>query len=160
MAVCAGLLYYSEVLIMKDLTIEFKFDGVATSTDEISAFEKKYDVIFPDYFKAFLLTYGGTIIEESKYLSQYTVNVILPLLENRNASIEMILPVVRDEEEGVGRNDLIPFATDPGGRPFYVSIGESDNGCVYYDVIGMVSEGPVRKIADSFSAFINSLRKD
>ena len=145
---------------MKELTIKFKFNGVATSTEEIAAFEKKYDVIFPDYFKVFLLTYGGTIVEECRYLDQYTVNDFLPLLENRNASIEMILPVVRDEEEGVGRNDLIPFATDPGGRPFYVSIGESDNGCVYFDVIGMVSDKPVRKIANSFDEFINSLRKE
>ncbi len=145
---------------MKKLTIKFKFDGVATSTDEISEFEKKYHVIFPDYLKSFLLTYGGTNIEEDKYLTQYTVSSFLPLLENRNASIEMILPVVRDVEEGVGRNDLIPFATDPGGRPFYVSTGESDNGCVYYDVIGMVADGPVRKIADSFEEFINNLEKE
>ncbi|MCS3799150.1 SMI1/KNR4 family protein [Niastella sp. OAS944] len=147
-------------LLMKELTIKFKFDGVSTSSDEISAFEKKYDIIFPEYLKAFLLTYGGTTTEEHKYLDQYTVNDFLPLQENRNASIEMILPVVRDEEEGAGRNDLIPFATDPGGRSFYVSIGESDNGCIYYDVIGMVSAEPVRKIANSFEEFINSLRKD
>ncbi|SHN34330.1 SMI1/KNR4 family protein [Chitinophaga sp. CF418] len=144
---------------MKELTINFKFDGVGTSMDEISEFEKKYHVIFPDYLKAFLLVYGGTKIEETKYLTQYTVSVFLPLLENRNASIEMILPVVRDVEEGGGRNDLIPFATDPGGRPFYVSTGESDNGCVYYDVIGLVADGSVRKIADSFEEFINNLEK-
>lgn len=71
----------------------------------------------------------------------------------------VILPVVRDVEEGVGRNDLIPFAIDPGGRLFYVSIGESDNGCVYYDVIGLVAEGPVRKIADSLETFISNLEK-
>lgn len=145
---------------MKELTIKFKFDGVGTSSDEISEFEKKYDVIFPEYLKVFLLTYGGTISEENKYGTQYTVNVFLPLLENRNASIEMILPVVRDEEEGAGRNDLIPFATDPGGRPFYVSIGKNDYGYVYYDVIGMVADAPVRTIADSFEEFINGLQKD
>ncbi len=33
----------------------------------------------------------------------------------------MILPLVRDVEEGAGRNDLIPFATDPGeGRSIYL----------------------------------------
>lgn len=142
---------------MKELTIKFKFDGVGTSTEEISEFEKKYDIVFPDYLKTFLITYGGTKIEENKYPDQYTVSVFLPLLENRNASIEMILPVVRDEEEGAGRNDLIPFATDPGGRPFYVS---TENGYVYYDVIGTASAEPVRKIADSFEAFIDGLQKD
>ncbi|SDG26741.1 SMI1/KNR4 family protein [Chitinophaga filiformis] len=145
---------------MKKLTIKFKFDGVDTSTNEISLFERKYHVIFPDYLKAFLLIYGGTRVEENKYLTQYTVSNFLPLLENRNASIEMILPVVRDEEEGVGRNDLIPFATDPGGRPFYVSTGESDKGCVYYDVFGLVADTPVRKIADTFEEFINKLEKE
>ena len=144
---------------MKELTIKFKFDGIDISTNEISEFEKKYDVVFPDYLKSFLLTYGGTTTEENRYLDQYTVNDFLALLGNRNASIKMILPIVRDEE-GVGRNDLIPFAIDPGGRPFYVSIGEHDNGCVFYDVIGMVSDWPVRKIANSFKEFINSLRKD
>ena len=145
---------------MKKLSINFKFEGVDTSADDILAFERKYHVIFPDYLKAFLLIYGGTKVEENKYLTQYTVSVFLSLLENKNASIEMILPVVRDEEEGVGRNDLIPFATDPGGRPFYVSTGESDEGCVYYDVIGLVADAPVRKIADSFEEFINKLEKE
>jgi hypothetical protein len=31
-----------------------------------------------------------------------------------------------DEDENYRRNDLIPFATDPGGRPFYVSIGSNE----------------------------------
>lgn len=90
---------------MKELTIKFKFDGVGTSPDEISVFEKKYHVIFPEYLKAFLLTYGGTKVAENKYLNQYTVSIFLPLLDNRNASIGMILPVVRDAEDGAGRED-------------------------------------------------------
>ena len=78
---------------------------------------------------------------------------------NRNASIELILPAVKDPEV-IGRNDLIPFGIDPGGRPFYFSVGESDNGCVFYDVWGLGSEEPIRKIADSFEEFIDGLQKD
>lgn len=90
---------------MKALTIKFKFDGVGTSTDEISVFEKKYRIIFPEYLKAFLLTYGGTKVAENNYLNQYTVSVFLPLQDSKNASIGMILPVVRDVEDGAGRED-------------------------------------------------------
>ncbi len=43
--------------------------------------KKRHHVIFPDYLKAFLLTYGGTKIQENKYLTQYTVSGFLPLPE-------------------------------------------------------------------------------
>jgi hypothetical protein len=146
---------------MKELTIRYK--ELSVSIDEISDFEKKYDITFPDYFKEFLLLYNGAGLVENWLIQDetiYIVNNILPLHSNINASIELILPAVKDPVDGIGRNDLIPFGIDPGGRPFYVSTGESDYGYVYYDLLGIVEEheDPLLKIADSFEEFINRLQ--
>jgi hypothetical protein len=145
---------------MKKLTITSP--GVLISIDDIVDFEKKYELIFPDYLKEFFLLYNGAGTEEYRYLKgpSYSVNSFLPLYSDINASLDLILPAVRDPEEGIGRNDLVPFATDPGGRPFYVSTGESDYGSVYYDVWGLAEKEPLRKIADSFEEFIDGLQKD
>lgn len=147
---------------MRKLTITSS--GVPISIDDILDFEKKYELIFPDNLREFFLLYNGASTEEYKFFYNgisYSVNSFLPLYSNINASLELILPAVKDPEEGIGRNDLIPFGTDAGGRPFYVSTGESDYGCVYYDLMGIVFEGedPLLKIADSFDEFINGLQK-
>lgn len=74
--------------------------------------------------------------------------------------MDEIFDYVRSEEY-IGRNDLIPFAVDISGRPFYVSVGVADNGVVYADRIGLrpVEEALV-KVADSFEMFISGLRVD
>lgn len=72
-----------------------------------------------------------------------------------------MIPVIQDEDEGIGRNDLIPFATDPGGNPYYVSLGKNDYLSVYIDTIS--SRGykePILKIADSFEEFIDGLQPE
>lgn len=138
-------------------------NSIKLSDKEIDFFELKYKIHFPSFFVDFLREYNGAETEEHIYSSdniKYVVNNFLPLLENRNASIEQILPVVRDEEEDIGRSDLIPFAIDPGGRPYYVSIGNNDYSSVYIDRIGMGYSNPLLKIADSFEEFINGLRPE
>jgi len=70
------------------------------------------------------------------------------------------LPALRDVEEGIGRNDLIPFAIDPGGNPFYVSIGNLDYNNVYLDRMSSGYDNPLLKIADTFEQFIEGLRPE
>jgi hypothetical protein len=142
---------------MRDLTIEKLF--IPISKEDILFFENKFSVLLPEYLQNFFLKYNGARTKEHRFHNEvdYIVNSFLPLLENRNASVELILPAVRDEEEGIGRYDLIPFATDPGGRPFYIAIDGNDEGVVYYDLIGMAFHEPLRKIANSLEEFINGL---
>ncbi|CAM3139271.1 SMI1/KNR4 family protein [Flavobacterium frigoris] len=142
---------------MRHLTIDSSF--IPLNKDEIELFELANNVVLPNYLKDFFVKYNGAKILEAFYGDQYYIS-FLPLLKNRNASVELILPAVRDEEEGIGRNDLIPFATDPGGRPFYVSIGSNDEGVIYYDLVGLGDDEPLRKITNSFEEFINGLKTE
>lgn len=145
---------------MKTLTIDGFFINI--SKDDIHYFETKYKIELPEYLKDFILKYNGTSTNECVFTTNtnYIVNSFLPLLENRNASVELMIPIIRSEEEGFGRFDLIPFATDPGGRPFLVSIGREDEGTVYYSIIGFGENEPLRKIAYSFEEFINGLKTE
>ena len=145
-------------VLMRELTIEQLFVNI--SKEDILLFEKNFSIVLPEYLRTFFLKYNGARTKEYKFHNEvdYLVSSFLPLLENRNASVELILPAIRDEEEGIGRYDLIPFATDPGGRPFYVAIGGDDVGVVYYDLIGFASNEPLRKIASSFEEFIDGLQ--
>lgn len=142
---------------MKRLTIEDFF--IHLSQEDILLFEKKFSIKLPEYLRTFFLKYNGARTKEYRFHNKvdYIVNSFLPLLENRNASVELIIPALRDEEEGIGRYDLIPFATDPGGRPFYVAIEGDDKGVVYFDLVGLGFNEPLRKIANSFDEFINGL---
>jgi hypothetical protein len=143
---------------MRELTKEFFFIDI--SKEDILLVERKFSIVLPEYLRTFFLKYNGARTKEYRFHNEvdYLVSSFLPLLENRNASVELILPAIRDEEEGIGRYDLIPFATDPGGRPFYVAIGGDDIGVVYYDLIGLAFNEPLRKIADSFEEFIDGLQ--
>lgn len=145
---------------MRHLTIESSF--IPLNKDEIEHFELANNIVLPNYLKDFFEKYNGASTKEYLYNNNaaYIINSFLPLLKNRNASVELILPAVQNEDEGIGRKDLIPFATDPGGRPFYVSIGSNDEGVIYYDLAGLGDNEPLRKIADSFEDFINSLQEE
>lgn len=145
---------------MKKLTIITPATNVTET--EISDFEKKYNITFPGFFKEFLLLHNGAGTEEHLYQkgeSTYVINNFLPLLICRNSSMELALPIVRDPEF-YDRNDMLPFAFDPGGIPYFLAIGESNYGEVYYGVLGLGEKETVRKIAPTFVEFINGLQKD
>lgn len=145
---------------MKKLTI--KYPASSVTREEIANFEKKYNIIFPDFYIEFLLVYNGVNTEEYLYTkgeTSYPVNNFLPLSSGINASIELAFPFVTDPEF-YDRNDMIPFAFDPGGKPYFLAIGETNYREVYYGVLGLNEEETVRKIADSFEEFINGLQKE
>lgn len=146
---------------MKALHIKYSLNEV--KSDDLSFFSS-IPITVPSNIKQFIFDYGGSKLLENCFItngSYYIVSMILPIKKCNNASIELILPAVQDEEEGIGRNDLIPFAIDPGGNPFYVSIGESDYGNVYIDTITSRGfEEPILKIATSFEEFVDSLQPE
>jgi hypothetical protein len=143
---------------MKKLTL--LCDIIPIDKIVIHNFQRLFFIKFPNYFVAFLLDYNGADTKECVFIDKYIVNNFLPLLKNRNASIELILPAVRSKEEEISRDDLIPFAIDPGGRPYYFSIGEEDYGNVYIDRMGAGHKNPLLKIAESFEEFINGLEPE
>jgi hypothetical protein len=143
---------------MKNLKIINQFIPLDSKT--IFDFQMKYSIAFPDYFSDFLIEYNGAETHYCIYRDKYVINNFLPLLLNRNASIELILPAIRNENEDICRNDLIPFAIDPGGRPYYLSFGDKDYGAIYIDRVGLGDSNPLLKISESFEKFINELEPD
>lgn len=146
---------------MKILHIKYSLNEV--KSDDLSFFSS-IPITVPSNIKQFIFDYGGRKLLENCFItnsSYYIVSMFLPIKKCNNASIELILPAVQDEQEGIGRNDLIPFAIDPGGNPFYVSIGEGDYGNVYIDTITSRGfEEPILKIANSFEEFIDGLQPE
>jgi hypothetical protein len=146
---------------MRQLTKTRLFKPI--SLEEINSFDIQNNFKLPNYLKEFFFNYNGSKIEENSYFFngiEYIVS-FLPLLKNKfDTSVEVILPFVQSEEMGVGRYDLIPFAIDPGGRIFLVSIGGKDEGVIYYSIVGLGEDEPLRKIADSFEEFIDGLRTE
>jgi hypothetical protein len=145
---------------MKNLIIEDFF--VPITETEIEQFENNNNVIMPNYLKDFFLKYNGASVTEYMYFNEvnYVVNSFLPLLKSKITSVENFLTWIRDPEFCIGRNDLIPFATDPGNHPFLVSIGGDDEGVVYFSIVGFGEDNPLRKLADSFEEFINGLKSE
>jgi len=143
---------------MKDLKITNQVVPVDSKT--ILEFQIKYSIAFPDYFSGFLLKYNGADTYYCVFKNKYVVNNFLPLLVCRNTSIELILEMMRKNNDDIHRNDLIPFAIDPGGRPYYFSVGDNDYGMIYINRVGLGDSNPVLKIADSFETFINELEPD
>ena len=145
---------------MKKLTIEDFF--VPITEKDIKLFEKRNNLVLPNYLADFFLNYNGTTTKECIYSCKvdYIVNSFLPLLKNKITSVENFLLWIRDEEFLIKRFDLIPFATDPGNHPFLVSIGGEDEGVVYFSIVGFGEDEPLRKLADSFEEFINGLKSE
>ena len=142
-------------------TLQIKYILNENNANDESFFEA---ISIPDNIKQFILKYGGSKVAQNCFTSNnsyYIVSLILPIKKCNNPSIELILPAVQDESEGINRKDLIPFAIDPGGNPFYVSIGGEDYGAVYIDTITSRGyEEPILKIADSFEEFIDGLQPE
>lgn len=146
---------------MKILTVKFVLNGVQ---QEDMLFFEANNLRLNGNQRQFVLDYGGKKVRENCYIFEdnyYIVSMLLPVKICNNPSIESILPIIRDTEEGIGREDLLPFAIDPGGNPFYISIVASDYGNVYIDTLN--SRGfaePILKIANSFEEFINGLQPE
>ena len=143
---------------MRKLIIKQFFTEVSDA--EIAEFEAMNDIVFPEFFKAFIKDYNGSKVYENCFQGKYIISNFLPLKKNRNASIELIMPAIKSEEEGIGRDDLIPFAIDPGGRPYLFSVGKNDFGQVYIDRMSAGYQDPLLKIADSFEQFIQGLERE
>lgn len=143
---------------MKKLTVKRKLNEV-TEVD-VAKFQKDEGLTLPAFLIEFFLSYGGAKVVENIYKGEYVTSFFLPLYSSINPSAALILPAVRDPEEGVGRFDIIPFAIDSGGSPFYVSIGEYDYTKVYFYRLWSGEENALLAIADSFEEFINGLRSE
>lgn len=142
---------------MKTLTITCQ-ESVPTLQD-VKDFQETFNLELPDHFVQFLLQYAGASTKECIHKGSNVVSDFLPFHSAHNSYIALYMPYIRNPEYH-GRNDLVPFAVDPGGKPFFFSMGKEDYGVIYADRMGVGFNPPVSRLADSLEEFIDALEPD
>ena len=149
-----------------------KNNEIKINEKDIQEFEKECNVKFPQYFVSFLLeTNGGYPIGEiytqpfdeiaSKTNEKYTQETDVELFFSLN-EIKFEYGDVLDE--GYIPSEYVPLARSSFGNLFLIRLDDSDNyGSVYFSNHDLFDEEKNRitisKVADSFSAFIESLEQ-
>jgi len=110
----------------------------------------------PDDFKAFMIANGGLSHYERIFISdsgtEWEVHTYLSNTEFYDLTKEFAETYTRK---------MVPFAMDPGGWHFCLCVEEDDFGAVYVNRwTDYPPEEQFLKIADSFEAFINGLRRE
>ncbi|UYZ61406.1 SMI1/KNR4 family protein [Hymenobacter weizhouensis] len=97
----------------------------------LQAIEEQYGFILPDDYKAHILHHNGGFPNRNIFLGEdgrrYIVNKFKPVGGGKG-SFERGLESLSDQLHP----DLVPFANDPGGDQFCLSLGPEDYGNVYY----------------------------
>ena len=137
---------------MKNLTIENQISE--TKEEEIIIFFKEKDIKVPDNYIGLISKYGGARINENYYKDKYCIQNILPLYSKRNASIEKIIETYLEEEN---TENWLPFAIDPGGWVFVISLYKDTYGQIFIDRFDSGEENPFVFVTDSLDEFINGL---
>lgn len=140
---------------MKNLSITYS--GNKSSNEDIKDFEQKNKIKLPSNFLELFEEYEGCAAKEDTYQDKYTVQVFLPLKSKRNPSIEKIFDVYLEENN---TDQWLPFATDPGGWVFCMSLAEDTYGQIFVDRFGLGEENPFEFIAASLEEFINGLEAE
>lgn len=125
------------------------------SKEEILNFEKQYGINFPEYFVDFIFKYEGCSIKEYVYKDDrdnevwYAINQVLYLKNNaKSFSIEDYLASSADDDF-----KWLPFANDPGGWLFLISISSHSLG----EVWKLSLDGEMKLVALDFIKFIDGL---
>ncbi len=144
---------------MRKLIIDESYSSFySIKKEDIDIFEKKHNVSFTEKFINFLITYKGGRTKERIFFHneiEYSISSFLTLSNDKNDCIEKIYLATKmsDEDGGLDRSDLIPFATDGGGNPFYLSL----QGSVFYCRLW---SNKLTKLTDSFEEFIDGLQPE
>lgn len=145
------------------------------SAEDITEFENEAGIKFPDDYKAFMLeSNGGTPKEDWLYdfFDEVTeaentsvIREFFSLLQDESVKMRNLRKIydIMTYEETIPA-DMLPIADDSGGNVIGISLNKDDFGYVYfinheYDDLdtGYLVKS---KIAESFSAFLDSLYLD
>jgi hypothetical protein len=125
---------------MKTLNVRHIFDNPPAPTDPAPAFaalEKDLGARLPDDYKAFASTYGhhgfeqyvGVPVEPRFPLGK---TCLVSVIFGCQPQLRYFLPNERSTYRDRMPHHLLPIARDPGGNLFVLSLGELDQGAVYY----------------------------
>ena len=140
---------------MKELTVQFS--GKKSSSEELEYFQKTNDTPLPNNFLEFFKEYEGCRVKENTFQDRFTISRFLNLNSERNASVTKIYNTYIEEE---GVKHWLPFATDPGGWVFCMSLAEDTYGQIFVDRFGLGEENPFEFVAPSLEVFINGLEAE
>ena len=137
---------------MRDLTIIYS--GKQSEKTQIERFQKLNEIDIPGYFIEFFIRYEGCRVKENTFQDKYTLTRFLNLSSDRNASIEKIFSTYVEEE---CVKHWLPFAIDPGGWVFCLSLEQNTYGQVFVDRFDLGEENSFAFVAPSLEAFIDGL---
>ena len=129
-------------------------------------FEKKYDLILPEYYKNFIRVRDGGVLKKDLFFYQFRnanwSNCVGRFLywDKEISADEYIIDQINDPPEFFP-NDLIPFAPDGGGN--YICFDyrncREDPPIVYWDH-GIEENEGIFHLADSFEEFLSMLKSE
>lgn len=141
------------------------------SEEDILDFERKYNINLPESYRSFLLqNNGGTpnpnIFDFNDNYGQNTSSLVHYFYALYNGdgydNIEQNYKLFKSE--GRIPINILPIADDPFGNMVCISFSGSDCGKIYFWDHELESQNKsydnLSLIADSFTDFINSLRKE
>jgi len=145
---------------MKDLKITHRNKN-EINDDLILEFELKYNIKFPEYLIEFLKKYSGCTTVEDTYINPnfnifYTVSYFCELYSDYNPSIQKLT----EGNKFYHYENWIPFATDPGGWVFNISISQNNMGEIWINKFDSSEENPFEFVAPSFENFIDGLKTE
>ncbi|WGH77096.1 SMI1/KNR4 family protein [Tenacibaculum tangerinum] len=134
--------------------ISFILAEKSIKSEDLVAFEKKFELILPERYKEHMLKFNGGFPDKDYYKG---VNIahFNPIkygddtLEHNILDLQDVLPV-----------GYLPFAYDLGGNQICMDLNEGENyGKVYYLPMDM---GDIRSefLSDSFEIFLNGLSEE
>jgi len=140
---------------MKQLTSNSTPKGL--NDNEVFDFQRKHDIELPKYFLDFVRKYGGTSTQEAGFEDSYWVNFFLPFSSSKTASVTAVFETYVIEQN---TKSWLPFATDPGGWVFCISLEKNTEGQVWIDKFDSGDENQFDFVCSSFEQFINGLQPE
>lgn len=137
-------------------TLTKTLNGPRLDESTLESFELKHEIRFPDSLRYFFIHHNGSSFEEYSFKGKHSINTFLPLLIDFE-SFESSLSFVNEDFDDYR---FIPFAIDPGGWAFCVSIISQEYGKVYLYRFDSGEDDPFLLIANSFEEFIDGLQAD
>jgi len=139
---------------MKDLTKTYQ--AIPLNRGEIEEFELNTQSKLPLEFKKFIENYQDSKIKEILFFDENQELWILNAFLSFKESAELY----KEFEKNLKRN-MLPFAYDPGGWHFCLSLEEKDFGAIIVNRwTDHLPEEQFLKIANSFEEFIDGLQPE
>jgi hypothetical protein len=125
-------------------------------TGDFKLIQRDFTNAIPENLKAVLREYAGLAVEENTFTDKKSRLWILQSFQN-TADLHKLPKEFLDAKWG----QWIPFAYDPGGWHFCLSMSDDDYNSVYINRwTDHKPEDQFIKIADSFEEFIDGLRRE